>query len=221
MKLKSRHWIAIGLGILLQLEAEAAANRGHQIPPRSLFTREEDSTLKALVSAHGNSDWAMIATQMPNRNPRQCKERWRIIKDPENSEDIKYGWTTEEDATINRLHAQFGAKWTQISLALNRRNPPACQQRWNKLNRQQAPTAPIPPPPSAAPATPLSPEEFPLPQIHQRSPTRPFLFIGEKPYHPIQSSNPNPTSETLSGNLQMLEPEPLFPHNSPREEKPF
>jgi hypothetical protein len=40
------------------------------------FKSTEDIQLVALVRLHGISCWQRIADEMPERNPRQCRDRW-------------------------------------------------------------------------------------------------------------------------------------------------
>jgi hypothetical protein len=43
---------------------------------RSRFGREEDQLLTELVMRPGLKSWAWIASQLPGRNLRQCRDRW-------------------------------------------------------------------------------------------------------------------------------------------------
>ena len=44
---------------------------------RRKFSPQEDQKLIELVNQHGTSDWGKIASLMEDRNPRQCRERWK------------------------------------------------------------------------------------------------------------------------------------------------
>jgi hypothetical protein len=43
---------------------------------RKPWTDAEDGRLRHLVVSHGLQQWALIASQMPDRNGKQCRERW-------------------------------------------------------------------------------------------------------------------------------------------------
>jgi hypothetical protein len=49
--------------------------RSHPIR-RFKFIPEEDELLKRLVIEYGTNDWERIAAFFPDRNVRQCRERW-------------------------------------------------------------------------------------------------------------------------------------------------
>jgi hypothetical protein len=47
----------------------------------------EDKLLRDLVSEHGTQQWALIASEMHNRNGKQCRERWHNQLDTALSRD--------------------------------------------------------------------------------------------------------------------------------------
>lgn len=40
------------------------------------ITQQEDALLMQLVAEHGNKNWRFIATYLPGRLAKQCRERW-------------------------------------------------------------------------------------------------------------------------------------------------
>jgi hypothetical protein len=46
------------------------------IPRRTRFKPDEDRALTELVYRHGVQNWHRIASLMPRRNARQCRDRW-------------------------------------------------------------------------------------------------------------------------------------------------
>ena len=44
---------------------------------KSKFSKEDDLKLISLVMSRNDRDWVWIAQQMTNRNPRQCRERYK------------------------------------------------------------------------------------------------------------------------------------------------
>ena len=62
--------------------------------PKFKFGADEDIQLKDLVLKYGENNWTQIAQNMPNRNARQCKERWCNYLSPN---ICKSPWTQDED----------------------------------------------------------------------------------------------------------------------------
>jgi hypothetical protein len=60
--------------------AEKAGGKGD---PRSrMWTPEEDERVKSLVEEHGTKRWSVIASHLPGRTGKQCRERWHNQLDP-------------------------------------------------------------------------------------------------------------------------------------------
>jgi len=82
---------------------------------RRTWTHKEDMKLKELVETTPEPfEWSDIASQIPNRNAKQCRERWRNNLAP----TVKIsGWTMEEDELICRsqLTSSHRNKWTLIA----------------------------------------------------------------------------------------------------------
>jgi hypothetical protein len=107
--------------------------------PKSKFTPDEDAKLNRLVLNFGSSDWNAIATFLPNRTPRQCRERWTKYLCPVNSFEP---FLPEEDELLRRLHAQFGSKWVKISQCFRNRTDINVKNRWLVLMRQDRRVSP-------------------------------------------------------------------------------
>lgn len=84
---------------------------------RNKFTPQEDEQLKELVTKYGVRSWAIVSSYLPNRSPRQCRERWKHYLSCDTTEPNKE-WTEEEDAIILKNFQELGAKWTKIARLL-------------------------------------------------------------------------------------------------------
>ena len=96
---------------------------------RMKFLPEEDANLKRLVALYGDTSWVQIASNMPGRNIRQCRERWKHYL---SCNRAKSPWTEEEDRLLFEKYCEFGPKWTKISRFFNERSDIQIKSRWQK-----------------------------------------------------------------------------------------
>jgi hypothetical protein len=94
---------------------------------REKFLPEEDAKLKELVRIHGQDSWPIIANQMPGRNARQCRERWKHYLSSEKNRLI---WTAEEDQLLYQKMLEYGPRWTAISQYFPGRSDLQIKYRW-------------------------------------------------------------------------------------------
>jgi hypothetical protein len=80
---------------------------------RERFLPEEDDRLRALVAQYGATAWEAITAQMPGRNLRQVRERWKHYL---SSERGKAPWTGEENRLLVEKMQAIGPRWTQLAL---------------------------------------------------------------------------------------------------------
>jgi hypothetical protein len=99
---------------------------------RISFTPDEDDRLRELVSKYGTEDWAKIASKMPKRETRQCRERWLNYLAPS---VIRAPWTAEEDAMLIQKVNELGRKWQQIAHFFKGRTDINVKNRWNHLRK--------------------------------------------------------------------------------------
>ena len=102
---------------------------------RYAFTPEEDDRLRELVEKHGENNWFHIASKMPKRDTRQCRERWFNYLSPK---VINGTWTEEEDKFLAEKVSQFGRKWKAIEPFFPGRTDINIKNRWNFLQKKKA-----------------------------------------------------------------------------------
>jgi hypothetical protein len=96
---------------------------------RRKFTPDEDQQLRRLVEDLGTKSWDEIAGFLPDRNGRQCRDRYRnyllkgLITEP---------WTPKEDATLISQYHLIGPKWVEIGKMLSGRSGNNVKNRWHK-----------------------------------------------------------------------------------------
>ena len=98
----------------------------------------EDAQLVDLVRQYGGKHWARIASMLPGRTGKQCRERWCNNLDP----TLKKGaWTPEEDFVILEMHSKLGTRWAEIAKSLPGRSDNSVKNRWystcSRILRQQ------------------------------------------------------------------------------------
>ena len=101
---------------------------------RAKFSQEEDEHLKVLVLKYGDNNWDQVVSEMPGRNVRQCRERWKHYLSCEKPSDA---WTQAEDDLIVTQVQKLGGKWTKIAAMLPGRTDLQTKNRWSQIFRRQ------------------------------------------------------------------------------------
>lgn len=103
---------------------------------RFAFSAEEDRLLKSLIERYGQN-WDLIASCIPDRNSRQCKDRYINYLRPDLA---TYEWTRDEDTLLIRLVETYGKKWTKIADVFGNRSEPMVKVRWSILQKTKGTT---------------------------------------------------------------------------------
>jgi hypothetical protein len=123
--------VFLDLLFVLNSERGVAGEEGRQVAEsrgRSVFSRDERAMLEELVGILGNNDWTTVASYMPGRDARQCRDYWgNYIKQ---SPTPTGPWSKEEDAMLAKEYRNVGPRWAVIARSLPGRSALSVQNRF-------------------------------------------------------------------------------------------
>lgn len=99
---------------------------------KSHWTEEEDDALTRVIRRLGVGNWSVVASYVPGRIGKQCRERWVNHLKP----GLRVGdWTEEEDAKLLEIHEELGNAWSLIASRLPGRTENTVKNRFHVLEK--------------------------------------------------------------------------------------
>lgn len=103
------------------------------LPPKTLWSLEEDKLLTETVQQYGAKKWNFIATFIPGRTGKQCRERWMAHISPDVRTDE---FSDDEIRLLLDLHEKYGNSWSYMSQFFDRRPPNVIKNKFNCILRK-------------------------------------------------------------------------------------
>jgi hypothetical protein len=139
---KTKNWDAIAALIPGRTQTQCCSRWYDALHPREdwttaragKWTSDEEDKLKEAVQMHNGKNWFAIATLVPGRTIRQCRNRWSeafhscVVR----TTTRKGRWTPDEDAKLkDAVQIHDGKNWDAIARLVPGRTINQCGKRWH------------------------------------------------------------------------------------------
>lgn len=96
---------------------------------KGVWSQEEDAIIYDCIG-RGIIDWSEVASYLPKRKAKHCRERWNNHLDP----DISKGeWSADEEAKLLSAVEAHGTSWNLVARQIPGRSEAMIQQHWNAI----------------------------------------------------------------------------------------
>lgn len=95
---------------------------------------DEDTQLLALIAQFGPRNWSKIASHFPNRQGKQCRERWHNHLNPHIN---KNKWTSREERVLLQAYLRYSSKWAIIARFLPGRTDNCIKNHYNSTIKRK------------------------------------------------------------------------------------
>ena len=102
---------------------------------KNTWTSNEDEILKeAVLNAGDPIDWTYVASKIPRKTWKQCKERYSLKIHPSHRKTPFEKW---EDEIVIKEREKYGNHWSLIAKKLPGRTAVAVKNRWYSVIRHR------------------------------------------------------------------------------------